>query len=227
MALEPSDSSTLQSADVRSAADIINWSKWSATTTDEHSFTNAAQSRSATIGTSNAYFSFSDDETEVGKGDFNTDCVELYKNGVSQQKPKTAGKMKMNNRRCFKVNCVSPPKAHCKESFHSWDEMMYHVTTYHEKGIKKTFECHSCEKPFPTKHRIRRHIRSVHIGLKQFKCPNRSCSKSFSQKGHLKQHIDSVHSGLKPFECPNRSCSKKFSNKSNLKRHIASVHTAQ
>lgn len=134
MSLVLSDSSTQQSSDVRSAAANFNWSKRRAKTNDEHPSTAASQSRSAKIVTPNAYISWSDDETEVRRGDSNTGCVKMYKKRVSKQKPKNAGKMKMNDRRCFKVNCVShyDNNTRCKESFYSWHQKNFRMSFVQE-----------------------------------------------------------------------------------------------
>ena len=40
---------------------------------------------------------------------------------------------------------------------------------------------------------MRKHVESVHEGLKQYKC--QQCDKAFGDDGNLKRHIKSVHEG--------------------------------
>lgn len=127
--------------------------------------------------------------------------------------------------RRFKIRCTAANRGNCREAFESWNAMKYHASTYHARGIKKTFSCYLCRRSFPRPHRIQEHIDSVHCGSKPFPCPNHSCSEYFSFRNNLKRHIDSVHLEIKPFQCQNGSCLKRFSRKYNLKKHINSVHT--
>lgn len=131
----------------------------------------------------------------------------------------------VTHRQSFKVKCLAPRNGQCKASFKTRDAMLYHLTCYHAKGIKKIFECHLCKRSYLKNHHIQSHVRSVHTGLMAFKCSYQSCSKRFAVKGNLTRHINSVHSDLRPFVCPNPSCSKKFSRKTNLKRHLDLVHS--
>lgn len=154
------------------------------------------------------------------------DDVKTRAECTSSQKRKSAHDKAIATHGSSKGKCERFKGRHiCKESFDTWDAKMYHVTTYHVKGIRTTFGCHLCKKSFARKWRTQNHIRSIHAGLKLFKCPSRSCSKSFSEKGNLIKHIDAVHSRLRPFTCPFQMCPKRFAAKQMLQRHMNTVHS--
>lgn len=91
----------------------------------------------------------------------------------------------------FNIKCKSGGR--CTELFESPEAMMFHITTYHAKDIKRMFCCHMCKKILTRKAGIQRHIISVHIDQKNFKCPYPKCSKSFSVQQNLQRHINTVH----------------------------------
>ena len=95
-----------------------------------------------------------------------------------------------------------------------------HFLTIHEK--QNIVQCDKCDKYFSRKHCLKEHIRNVHEGHEDFKCP---CGKSFSQQGVLKRHIYTVHEGQKDFKC--EFCKKSFSQKAGLKKHIHKVHEGE
>lgn len=186
---------------------------------------NASITRDTDTDTSIACTSSLDYKSENEVDEVNVEHIKKRKEDTSAKKQKSVSNKAVHKQRSKRVNCCQSRILNCKETFDNWQAMMYHVTTYHAKRIKRTFECHLCGKSFTSKRCIQQHVASVHTGLRPFKCPNRFCLKSFPQKGHLKQHIDSIHLGLKPFKCPNRLCSKSFSRKSILEAHIESLHT--
>ena len=84
----------------------------------------------------------------------------------------------------------------------------------------RNHKCKSCENTFSYSGVMKRHINSVHNGLKDHKYD--SCGKEFSQARDLKRHINSVHNGQKDHKC--NSCEKSFSQAGTLKIHINAVH---
>merc|ERR1712141_650610 len=86
------------------------------------------------------------------------------------------------------------------------------------KGIKY-FKCKDCDKAFTYVHKLKRHARVAHEGVK-LKCE--FCGKDLKPEC-LKSHILSVHSnGIKQHKC--ETCGKSFALKSTLSKHISGVH---
>ena len=62
---------------------------------------------------------------------------------------------------------------------------------------------------------MKRHIKKVHEGLKDFNC--KSCKKSFTPDS-VRGHIKNIHKGHKYFNCD--PCEKLLTSASNLREHI-------
>ena len=90
------------------------------------------------------------------------------------------------------------------------------------KGVKihKDIKCETCDKTFSSKCNLKRHIKSVHEGVRDHKCEQ--CEKSFYYSHHLNTHIKAVHEGLKNHKCD--TCDKVFAYKSRLRTHIETIH---
>lgn len=131
---------------------------------------------------------------------------------------KKNGKVNRNNE-TFSVKCC---RHGCNELFENFEAMVHHVTVYHAKGIKNTFNCHECKKTLGSKWFLRQHMNSVHMGLRTYKCPFPNCSKSFVRNQYLKQHTNGVHTKSNTFKC--QKCPRKFYYKSHLIRHLAYEH---
>ncbi|CAH1373891.1 unnamed protein product [Tenebrio molitor] len=83
---------------------------------------------------------------------------------------------------------------------------------------RKTFQCQTCNKFFPFKSHLTRHL-SVHSGVKQYTCHH--CNKKFINRYNLSVHMQK-HTGNFPLKC--KLCGRGFSSPSLLKRHLNS-HT--
>ena len=88
------------------------------------------------------------------------------------------------------------------------------------KLIEVSNLCKQCNKSFATSVTLKRHIKTVHDKVKDYKCD--SCEKRFGSKTDLKRHKNAVHNLLKPFEC--KFCRNTFSESFTLKKHIKTVH---
>lgn len=80
--------------------------------------------------------------------------------------------------------------------------------------------CPQCGHCFAQSADLRKHLRTVHEGLRPFRCD--LCDKSFGEKGNLRKHRRSVHFNERPFACT--TCSAAFAFKDGLARHIKLVH---
>ena len=79
------------------------------------------------------------------------------------------------------------------------------------------------ENPYTTSGNLKRHIKTIHKGERNYKCD--SCGKSLNTSGYLKIHINTVHEGQRNHKCD--SCGKSFTASGNLKRHINIIHNGQ
>jgi uncharacterized Zn-finger protein len=79
---------------------------------------------------------------------------------------------------------------------------------------KVQFLCVPCNKTFSHKCHYTQHMKTVHTGVKPYKCQR--CGKKFATENELDRHAVK-HDGLKPFRCV--KCPKSYNNKVDLKRH--------
>ena len=88
---------------------------------------------------------------------------------------------------------------------------------------RKNFVCTHCQSGFTTTKSLRRHILSVHEGVKKetipFTCD--TCGTTFTAAKSLKRHVEIVHEGIR-YQCS--ICGKSVTSKSSLKDHISAVH---
>lgn len=96
-----------------------------------------------------------------------------------------------------------------------------HIENIHEPyGEKLTCEFCDYQVSKANKSNILRHIKIVHLKLKESKCPQ--CDYSSSNKADIDKHVKSIHLRIKEFAC--ESCSYKTSYKYILDRHEKAVH---
>ena len=62
----------------------------------------------------------------------------------------------------------------------------------HEGVVK--FKCSHCNKGFPSKRSLIRHVQTVHEGRKDFKCDQ--CEMAYGQSGDLKRHKIRAHQNV-------------------------------
>ena len=92
------------------------------------------------------------------------------------------------------------------------------------RKFENIFQCEMCHKHFGGKHSLRKHIRILHLGVKNFHC--QICEISFGTSNELKSHVRKKHPKdgevAEKFYCD--QCPKIFAEKYSLKLHIKSIH---
>ena len=92
-----------------------------------------------------------------------------------------------------------------------------------EEKSKQLFKCEDCNKSYTALNTLRKHVQSVHEGIKHL-CD--TCNKSFTVLSNLKKHIKEVHENVKRVKKLQKCeiCEKTFPGGSYLKIHIETVH---
>lgn len=93
--------------------------------------------------------------------------------------------------------------------------------------LDKPYACDTCGTAFKKNSNLVKHIKLVHLGERNFACPEEGCGRLFGQKSNLNSHIKAVHLGEKPFKCSEIDCGRRFSQKSGLKAHTKTVHKGE
>uniref|UniRef100_A0A0K8VQR2 Zinc finger protein weckle n=1 Tax=Bactrocera latifrons TaxID=174628 RepID=A0A0K8VQR2_BACLA len=79
----------------------------------------------------------------------------------------------------------------------------------------KHVPCPHCDRKFPTKTIVAKHIKYVHMNERSFICEE--CGEAVRSEGQLKQHM-LTHTDYAPFEC--EVCKRGFKNQGRLKKHM-------
>ena len=104
----------------------------------------------------------------------------------------------------------------CGTSFRSKRDLESHSISHKEP----TISCNQCDRVYNRRAFLSRHIRVVHLKLKNYKCD--LCDKRFSSSKPLKEHKTAIHDKLKPFAC--LMCDFKCAKYYNLNLHRERKH---
>jgi hydrogenase maturation factor HypF (carbamoyltransferase family) len=88
------------------------------------------------------------------------------------------------------------------------------------KDGNRYIECPDCGKRFTNITNMKKHIKVVHLNIRDYICE--ICSKAFAESRDLRSHIQLVHLKQKNFQC--ESCGRKFGENKKLRRHILAKH---
>ncbi|XP_047741337.1 myoneurin-like, partial [Hyalella azteca] len=104
----------------------------------------------------------------------------------------------------------------------SMKEAISSTTSHVRRNKEKTRKCHcqTCKRGFYQKAQLERHIKLVHMNLRDHKCSQ--CDYAASSRWHLKKHVDAVHLKIKKYECG--VCQYRDAKKSGLISHVARKH---
>lgn len=83
--------------------------------------------------------------------------------------------------------------------------------------------CQFCSQNFLTMTALKDHVRSVHLQERPFSCDQ--CGHFFARRSHLNQHIKTVHEQQRSFVC--RICNRPFMQQGHLNAHLERAHQAQ
>lgn len=146
------------------------------------------------------------------------------KKGESKCAAKTKKRVKRNAANIVEQSVfVCQFRAKCRESFKLRSALEHHMSTYHAKGVEKSYCCHLCQRSFRSKPTLQRHISAKHIGVKSFQCPFPMCPMAFERNYNLNKHVNVIHGkDSSPFKCT--KCPTIFYRSFHLKYHLENEH---
>lgn len=115
------------------------------------------------------------------------------------------------------------PISTCSHKTYNMKTLRDHMAFRHGQG--PTLSCHLCKKALSKRENLDSHIKRMHSGEPQFKCPINKCNRKFHQKHILKEHLALAHSKGVTFCC--HLCKTMFSAKYKLLRHMNCFHVRQ
>ena len=102
----------------------------------------------------------------------------------------------------------------CFKQEPSQRELKYHILSNHTESKNYPFTCDKCDKRFKQKENLRRHMQSVHEGVRHI-C--KLCSQTYSRYSDLKKHVRVKHGGSE-YKCD--ICHKSYIEKHKLINHM-------
>ena len=92
------------------------------------------------------------------------------------------------------------------------------ASTPRKKSSLDSFTCDQCGKVFTRQANLRRHIKLIHLGIKEYACTEPGCTQQFPRRSDLNAHLR-MHKGERPFVCQYEGCGKSFRRRSDCLVH--------
>ena len=142
----------------------------------------------------------------------------------------TIHKIKPENKTIYKCS-------HCEKEFEKLSKLQTHEAVHLKPAREPTdIKCEICSKTFSDKANLKKHVQSIHEGLKKYSCD--ICSEKFKQLIAMQRHKKRYHDieierktykprmDLEPrLDCP--TCGKVFKRFSIVKMHIKNYHSQE
>lgn len=113
------------------------------------------------------------------------------------------------------------PCKDCDKIFKTYSNRSAHAVTMHRPGQLGIFICGYCQKSFPTRKKLVRHI-PRHVAKEKYNCG--FCDRSFSNHSSHKIHENKHRGTIAPVhQC--QICLKSYQYSQSLNRHLKNVHT--
>jgi len=112
----------------------------------------------------------------------------------------------------------------CRQIFYQLENLKNHNRKCNIETTQKKYKivkyCLLCQKSYTSPYGLRKHIKAIHQGIKNFYCV--ICSKTFSDKSNIMRHIKFDHFKWFDYKCC--CCNRLFKTASLFRNHIEKVH---
>ena len=151
-------------------------------------------------------------ETHNEKSIICDQCAQTFK---SQHNLKLH-KLNKHSEKLFKCNFPG-----CEDkTFARPTDVSGHIKRCHREK-EYNFKCDHCPKRFISSQQRLKHVKAIHLGIKEFKCDQ--CDFECAYRNNFIEHKNSVHKGIM-YRCDYPGCTKEMNRKGNLDVHKKTAH---